>query len=318
MEPITTGALVAGAASLLGSGTNAVVQGKLNKKTRQWNEKMYALQRSHNLQDWNTQNAYNSPVAQMDRLREAGLNPKLLYGNGSAATGEAQAVGKADMKSWSPDPINIDFSSAIGAFQDYQMKKVQTSNLEKTGDLLTLDAILKTKDSTAKDLANANSKIDVERNSRLLETQVELAQQQLLKLTADTNKTLQDIDIAQVMKEPNLQQALQNIAQQKLTQAKTEAETNNIRATLQNIKQDTRLKKADADLREKGIYPGDPLWLRALIQNIEGWFGNETSPSKIINGLGQVIPRQSREKSVLDSTGRVKHGKPHPSKTWKK
>lgn len=32
---------------------------------------------------WNMQNDYNSPVQQMARLREAGLNPRLVYGSGN-------------------------------------------------------------------------------------------------------------------------------------------------------------------------------------------------------------------------------------------
>lgn len=32
---------------------------------------------------WNAQNAYNTPAAQMKRLKEAGLNPMLVYGSGS-------------------------------------------------------------------------------------------------------------------------------------------------------------------------------------------------------------------------------------------
>lgn len=32
---------------------------------------------------WNAQNAYNTPAAQMQRLKEAGLNPMLVYGSGS-------------------------------------------------------------------------------------------------------------------------------------------------------------------------------------------------------------------------------------------
>lgn len=32
---------------------------------------------------WNAQNAYNMPAAQMKRLKEAGLNPMLVYGSGS-------------------------------------------------------------------------------------------------------------------------------------------------------------------------------------------------------------------------------------------
>lgn len=38
---------------------------------------------SQNLKMWNMQNAYNDPVAQMQRLARAGLNPNLVYGGGN-------------------------------------------------------------------------------------------------------------------------------------------------------------------------------------------------------------------------------------------
>lgn len=48
---------------------------------------------------WNMQNAYNTPKAQMERLKAAGLNPALMYGQGN--TGNAQglsSVSKADVQ----------------------------------------------------------------------------------------------------------------------------------------------------------------------------------------------------------------------------
>lgn len=44
-----------------------------------------------NLEMWHLQNAYNSPLAQMQRLRDAGLNPNLMYSQGTV--GNAGAVG---------------------------------------------------------------------------------------------------------------------------------------------------------------------------------------------------------------------------------
>lgn len=51
--------------------------------TREYNE---ALEQAR----WNRETAYNSPIQQMARLREAGLNPHLAYGDGAAA-GQASA-----------------------------------------------------------------------------------------------------------------------------------------------------------------------------------------------------------------------------------
>lgn len=55
--------------------------------------KLWREQQQWNLDQWNRQNAYNHPKAQMERLKEAGLNPRLVYQQGGAgATGQAGSV----------------------------------------------------------------------------------------------------------------------------------------------------------------------------------------------------------------------------------
>jgi hypothetical protein len=54
-----------------------------------------------NVKFWEMQNAYNTPKNQMSRLKDAGLNPNLIYGN-SANTGNAGAVAASK-----PAPYNI-------------------------------------------------------------------------------------------------------------------------------------------------------------------------------------------------------------------
>lgn len=44
---------------------------------------------------WNAQNAYNTPVAQMERLKKAGLNPMLVYGSGSVAGNTSSSMSAA-------------------------------------------------------------------------------------------------------------------------------------------------------------------------------------------------------------------------------
>lgn len=50
-----------------------------------------ALQYQYDMDAWNKQNEYNSPVAQMKRLSDAGLNPNMIYGSGSATGNSASA-----------------------------------------------------------------------------------------------------------------------------------------------------------------------------------------------------------------------------------
>lgn len=65
-------------------------------RTRKAQSKQQAYDRANaewqnevNIQNWQMQNEYNTPANQMKRLQEAGLNPNLIYGNGSTSTGNA-------------------------------------------------------------------------------------------------------------------------------------------------------------------------------------------------------------------------------------
>lgn len=49
-----------------------------NNAQRKENEKAF----DRNVEMWNMNNQYNSPEMQMERLKNAGLNPNLVYGNG--------------------------------------------------------------------------------------------------------------------------------------------------------------------------------------------------------------------------------------------
>lgn len=55
-----------------------------SQKERDWQEAMY-----------NKNNAYNSPAAQMQRLKDAGLNPDLVYGDGSLTSPSQAPAGGA-------------------------------------------------------------------------------------------------------------------------------------------------------------------------------------------------------------------------------
>ena len=75
-----------GVAGIVGAGLgmiNAALDRKqereLAEQQRNWNEQMMNKQNEFSLDMWNRTNEYNSPSKQVERLREAGLNP-LYYG----------------------------------------------------------------------------------------------------------------------------------------------------------------------------------------------------------------------------------------------
>lgn len=57
------------------------------------------------------QNAYNSPVQQVARYQEAGLNPSLIYGNGQSSAGNQSSLARYDAPTMQAP--NVDLNSAV-------------------------------------------------------------------------------------------------------------------------------------------------------------------------------------------------------------
>lgn len=81
---ISPQAAALGAASINALGQVAVNAAR-NKKQWKYQQRAMDKQQQLNLEAWNLQNAYNTPQQQMERLKAAGLNPRLIYGEGSSA-----------------------------------------------------------------------------------------------------------------------------------------------------------------------------------------------------------------------------------------
>ena len=65
------------------AGTNQIGNIISTAMANDANERMQHEQNKWNLEQWNRNNAYNSPAAQMQRFKAAGLNPDLMYQQGT-------------------------------------------------------------------------------------------------------------------------------------------------------------------------------------------------------------------------------------------
>lgn len=71
-----------------------------------WNDSRMREQNRQNLAQWQRENAYNTPLAQMQRLRLAGLNPAMVFTNGSMMN---EAASSPQMESYPvSSPVQID------------------------------------------------------------------------------------------------------------------------------------------------------------------------------------------------------------------
>lgn len=123
---------------------------------------------------WNMNNAYNHPAEQMKRLQEAGLNPNLMYGQGT--------VGNS---SGAPKPVR-EFTPNIGnplqMGMDYKRFQLTNDNLRAMNTNMLNDAALKSA-NTLKALAESNIKgLEGKKLQRTLEDQI-------MKIQSEANMT---------------------------------------------------------------------------------------------------------------------------------
>lgn len=62
----------------------SLIQYQGQKETNLMNRQIAKDAQIYDQKMWNLQNEYNSPAAQMQRFQDAGLNPNLMYGQGSS------------------------------------------------------------------------------------------------------------------------------------------------------------------------------------------------------------------------------------------
>lgn len=162
------------AASLIGSGASAAAQSSLNKKTREfnreeaekqrlWSEKMYNEQNAWNYEMWNKQNEYNTPEAQVQRMRDAGLNP-MFYGlDGSSAEGIGAAQPLGYERATANDQINPIGAGIDSALKFAQMANIEAQTLKTKEETKMIDAKLPYEIETLKSqIRNSNLSADAQ------------------------------------------------------------------------------------------------------------------------------------------------------------
>jgi len=101
-------------------------------KTIAANRQLAQMQFDQNKNMWAENNRYNSPEAQMARLKLAGLNPNLVYGSGGSTGNSSGSIPQyqAPRESYdyrAPD-IRAPLPESIAQFQDFQLRQAQIDN----------------------------------------------------------------------------------------------------------------------------------------------------------------------------------------------
>lgn len=200
---------------------------------------------------WRMNNEYNHPSAQLARLREAGLNPNLLYGQGvSGATGSSGAPPKAvEEKPWQ-------IGNPLAAFQNTKIQNLTADNLRAQNTQIMNDAALKAAntlksavetDIKGVDLKKARATADNLISQVQYETEQRFNKFQQQNFTFEQNQAIKDASLRKILAEA--------------ARAGTEADN----ATKLGLLRDAQnaLQKKDLEFYDKRAYLG---LLRNILQ----------------------------------------------------
>lgn len=229
-----------------------------NERNIQFQKEVNQQNQDWNLDMWNRTNEYNSPIMQMQRWKEAGLNPHLIYGQGSNVPMPQEPQFTAPHA----DPLPIDTTlnevgtGFMNAAQNYvanRMQQTQIDNLEKTQAVMDAQ-ITNTNASTANTLATtARTKQQTQQAQELWSNTVATAEANL------RNTGLQGDSIEQQIRSSKLGNKLTEAQIQSTAQGIQEsiARVKNLQMQGEQLKADIELKKLDLNLKRLGIQPTD-------------------------------------------------------------
>ena len=226
---IILGSILGAIVSAVGSIFSLKSQQKENDKNRQYNLMLAQTQNRMNVNQWQRENDYNSPTAQMARYRKAGMNPNLAYGQPTLSASSPTMTTGSSSSPTDMSAISKAFDSVGGAarsFGQYQQValdmerqqaeidaiRAQTENTKantvKTGEetkSLTIDNMYKAaREQSALDYQGVQIKLG--------ESTLRLNDKQMEKMQADIEKVAVDIDsVKQAIDESKSRIALQNV-----------------------------------------------------------------------------------------------------------
>lgn len=232
VDPILAGGILGGlnlGSSLISDHFNRRQSRAMQDKQNQANLELskYAFQKD--MQQLKYMNEYNAPVNQVARMREAGLNPALMY-KGSPQNVQTQMPKfNAPQANIQHFPMQAPQLPTMGDFQDMRIKHAQVNNLKKDEEIKNLQALEKVQAIRSKTFDN--------------------------DLKSELRKYSVDTAISMATKRSN--EAAQSYQQTQL---------NSLAITDRGL--NAEIKRLELKLMRKGIYRNDPAWIRAIIQNI--------------------------------------------------
>lgn len=275
--PIPLAAITA--ASGAQSGAIGALTGLANNAVSMaYNEKQYKRERRDNIEFWNMQNDYNSPQNQMNRFRDAKLNPNLVYGQGNP--GNATPIQKVDaqrMDTKQPDmsgAMGFDAASTVNQMYDLELKQATIDNLRSQNGVIKQEEVLKMAQTKSLLTGEERRRFDLEFEKVLYGTSLQARKEQLRQIQTSTDIAIDKDARDAVLNASHLREAVERMSHSKQQRAQSMAEVLRIQQHTKQILQDTELKEMEARLRSMHLTPDSPTWQKIIGNFLMNKFGD--------------------------------------------
>lgn len=219
---------------------------------------------------WRANNEYNSPYNQMLRLKAAGLNPNLVYGNGSVQNTSSQAYDtpKADLSKVG--------SEGLQNYTALRQIKMQNDLLEKQMEFINIQIADKVSSIKFRDIAQTNKTItDTNFTNLSAEQKKQIMSQFLQNTSLDQELKRKQIDSTSAHTDMVKMQLESYPKEIKAKLLEAYQRINNLKLSASNIQADTQIKAMEGMLkqlhvlmRQKGIEPNDSLLFRQMLDKL--------------------------------------------------
>lgn len=248
-------AYLAAAASLAGDAANAALTGSRNKK-----------QYERSIAMWRLQNQYNDPSAQMERLKRAGLNPNLVYGQGTQVT--AGPVPNAEIET-----PQVNLPRAVSSHFDTRMRVAQTDNLAAQNKVLVNQADLISAQAENVRATTPGRVVDSRLKGRLEDINADYRAQEHQRLIGQTRYIFEENDRRELLTAQSLKEGIERILNMKAARQES-------LQRFKNLVNNNVLQSMEIELRKQGVTSQDELWQR-IAAKILGDLGLSTSDVNI-------------------------------------
>lgn len=284
------------ASNVAATGMQGLLQYLLQKYTHKQNIEMQDRAHAQNLDMWNLANVYNLPENQMQRLRDAGLNPMLMQGGGVSGNvaGEIPKY-QAPVADYRQ---NIPLTETLSMYNRFKTDAAQRDMIKEQTDYYKNKAITEGFASANMQLRNLRDKLDYRKASTLEQNFYDVAKLNLENLQQEL-----------LMRKSNLQKNALHMDLLGRQSVLADYQAEHLKGRIDLLPMQGQLMaeqishgRFDNELRAQGINPNDPFIMRFLGRMIPHLFDDKdlSAPEAMAKWIRENILKIGRKQKNVD------------------